>query len=148
MFQKILLATDGSEDSMKAADYALQLAKVSNAEVEIVYVSPIIRGVYPYGMAGSAVNPEYIVEWEKHNAEESKKIIEQTAHNFDESGIKYTSKILNGDPADEICNEAEQEKIETIIMGCRGQGAVSRFLFGSVSSKVLTHAHCSVLIVR
>jgi len=141
MFRKILLAIDGSEHSMKAADSALKLATIDDAQVEILYVCRILE----HYMRDSA---ELIDSLEKKLMEESEEIIAKAEEKFKDTGIQYTTKILQGDAAEVICDEAEENEIGVIVMGSRGLSGISRFVMGSVSSKVLTHAHCSVLIVR
>jgi nucleotide-binding universal stress UspA family protein len=141
MLQKILLAFDGSEDSMKAADYALQLAKINNAQIEIVYVRESVTS-YSSRVVYDAV------EMEKELIEDAEEIIAKGAAKFQDADVMYTTKIITGDPADAICEEAEHNGITEIVIGSRGISGVSRFFLGSVSLKVLTHAHCTAIIVR
>ncbi|MEL7568055.1 MAG: universal stress protein [Dehalobacterium sp.] len=141
MFGKILLAIDGSEHSMKAADSALELAKINGAQVEILYVCHTLD----HYMRDSA---ELIESLEKKLEEEAEAIIAKAEEKFKGTGIQYTTKILQGDAAEVICDEAQENGIGVIIMGSRGLSGISRFVLGSVSSKVLGHACCSVLIVR
>lgn len=141
MFGKILLAIDGSEHSMKAADYAINLAKTDNAEVEIIHVRDSVEG-YPSRVVYDAA------ALEKALAEDAEEVMVRAAAKFQETGVKHTKKIITGDAADVICREAEEKGIKIIVMGSRGLNTVTRFVLGSVSSKVLTYAHCPVLIVR
>lgn len=141
MFGKILLPIDGSEHAMKAVDYALKLAKDDHSQVEIIHVrAPLDH--YPSRVVYSHL------ALEKELMEEAESIIAKGIEKFKDSGIPYTAKILTGDPADVICREAEENGIELIVMGSRGLNAVSRFVLGSVSSRVLTHGCCPILIVR
>lgn len=141
MLQKILLAFDGSENSMKAADYAVKLAKAENAQVEIVYVRETVTS-YSSRVIYDAV------QMEKDLIEDAERIIAQGISKFKNSDVNYITKIITGDPAEAICDEAEQNEITEIIIGSRGMNPVSRFFVGSVSLKVLTHAHCTTLIVK
>lgn len=147
MFQKILLATDGSEHSIKAEDYALQLAKMNTSQVEIFYVIPLEKSYWPgaYGVPGIDSPGE------DPAMEEGKRIIAKVAEKFDEAGIKYTTKIKNGNPANEICNEAEENEIEIIIIGNQGINTLERlshYIPESVSKRVVAHASCPVIVVR
>jgi nucleotide-binding universal stress UspA family protein len=141
MLQKILLAFDGSKDSMKAADYALKIAKANNAQIEIVFVRESVTSHSSRVIYDTA-------EMEKELIENAEKIIAQGVAKFKDSGVMYTTKILTGDPAEAICDEAKNSGITEIVIGSRGMNGVSRFFVGSVSLKVLTHAHCTTLIVR
>ena len=67
-----------------------------------------------------------------------------------ERGIGPTviKEIEVGDPADLILAAAERDGTDLIVMGSRGLNAAQRFLLGSVSTKVTTHAHCAVLVIH
>jgi nucleotide-binding universal stress UspA family protein len=80
--------------------------------------------------------------------EESEEILANGEARLKEAGIKYTAKIIAGDPADVICDEAEANQIKIIVMGSRVPSAVSRFILGRVITKVLNYAPCPVLIAR
>ena len=138
MLEKVLLATDGSNHSIKAAAAALEFAQKNSAAVEIIYVFPIIFH-----------NPTEEYPMPQTNLKElAQKVIEKTAVEFIEKGVPFTTRIENGEPAEKICAAAESGDISLIIMGSRGQSGLSRFLMGSVSAKVVKHAHCAVLVIR
>lgn len=141
MLRKILLAFDGSENSMKAADYALTMAKNNNAEVEIVHVRESVTS-YSTRLVYDAV------EMEKELASEAEEVIARGVEKFKDSGVTFTTKIKIGHPAEVICEEAEEIGATEIVIGSRGMNDVTRFFLGSVSHKVLTHAHCTTVVVR
>ncbi|MGI6065370.1 MAG: universal stress protein [Bacillota bacterium] len=140
MFDKILLPIDGSEHSLKAADIAIKLAKIDDTEVEILYVFSNVNTRSRVVFSAS--------DLEKELTEKAEKVIAQGAAKFKEAGVKYTTKTLSGDAADIICQEAEQNGIKVIVMGSRGLNAVSSFVLGSVTNKVLSRAHCPVFISK
>lgn len=138
MLEKILLATDGSNHAIKAANIALEFAQKNGAAVEIMYIFPIIFH-----------DPTEEYPMPQTNLKElAQKVIEKTAVEFIEKGVPFTTRIETGEPAERICAAAESENISLIIMGSRGQTGLSRFLMGSVSGRVVKHARCSVLVVR
>ena len=145
MLKKILLATDGSAPSLKAAELAFSLAKNNGSEVEIFYVIPSLPALNAYRGAPylheTAANADHL----KQAAQE---MVKKTAGIFEENQLFYKSKIEVGNPADRICWEAENEGFDLVIVGTRGQNGISRFLMGSVSSKVVAYAPCSVMVVR
>ncbi len=53
-----------------------------------------------------------------------------------------------GKPAYEILQVASKKKVDLIVIGAKGMGAIARFLLGSISTKVVQHSSCSVLVVR
>lgn len=141
MFKKILLPFDGSEHAMKAVDYSIELGRLDGAQVEILYVSPSVE----HYMRDSASLVDSLEAAVREKAEE---IIAKATVKFKDSGVHYTTSIKTGDAATVICDEAEQNKIKLIVMGSRGLNAAMDFLLGSVSHRVLSHAHCPVFVVR
>lgn len=141
MFEKILLAFDGSKHSMKAAEYAIKLAQLDKAKVEILHVRATVY-TYPNRTVFDRVALENSL------IEEADEIIAKGVELFKEAGIPVTTKILPGDPADIIINEAESNNFKLIIIGSRGLNPVSRFLLGSVTNKILNYTHIPLLIVK
>lgn len=141
MLKKILLAFDGSQNALKAADYAISMAKCNNGSVEILYVRETIAS-YPSRVVFDSN------EMEKELISEAEEIIAQGVAKFKDSGVEFTAQIKTGDPAEVICDEAEKMEATEIIIGSRGMNVVSRFFLGSVSLKVLSHAHCTTLAVK
>ena len=147
MPKRILLATDGSELAMKAADTALQLAKLYQAQVEIIHVIPFVQGYWPgaYGVPGFESN--------EHNPvmEEAREMLERVGRQFAAAGIDYHTAVKFGDPANEICSLAEEEASELIVMGNNNLKPMTRvdlFLPDSASKKVVAHAPCPVMVIR
>ena len=142
LYRKILIATDGSESARKAADSAIELARLSGAKIYAVYV--IDRSIY------SSV-PEDL-EWEeamyaqfRELGEEAVSYVEKTAR---DAGLQVEPTLLEGHPAEEILNFAEKNGVDLIIVGSLGKSGVERFLIGSVSEKVVRSAKVPVLVVR
>ncbi|MGI6685573.1 MAG: universal stress protein [Bacillota bacterium] len=141
MFGKILLAIEGQEHSEKAIDYAINLAKNCNAEVEVLHVREPLTA-YHNRVVYDTVAMNKAIE------EDAERIMANAEAKLNEAGIKYTSKIIAGEPADVICDEAEANQMKMIVMGSRAPSVVTRFVLGRVVNTVLTYAPCPVLIVR
>jgi len=136
MMRKILVPTDGSPYSLRAAEYSAKLARELDSKVSILHVSPYV----PHVRARELVENE-----EKIGAE----ILSGTKEVFDKASVPVEVMTLEfGHPADVICNVAERDGFELIVMGEKGTGEVKRFLLGSVADRVAHHATCPVLIVR
>jgi nucleotide-binding universal stress UspA family protein len=67
---------------------------------------------------------------------------------LDEENIEWDRKVVEGYPADKICEIAEREHYDMIVLGSKGRSAIGRFLMGSISDRVVHHAHCSVCVVK
>lgn len=142
--KKIVVPLDGSEFSFAAARYAVYLAKKSGAE--IVLVHSIVNPPYAeYSSAGLMV-PRYLDEG-RLKAEGWFAEVKQIAMLED---VKISTEIVLDvvSVAASIVEFAEKEMADLIVIGTRGQSGIKRFLLGSVASAVVSHAHCSVLVVR
>ncbi len=144
MFKKILLPTDGSDHALKAAKIALKFAKEQNAQVEILSVVTMPeRTVYLLELIPNFSG----IKFENQFKKKGQDIVALTAAAFEQTGVSYTTRVELGDPAEIICQVIEQDKVDLVIIGSRGQ-SLSRFVMGSVSTKVAQCATCPVMIVR
>ena len=132
--KRILVAYDGSESARRALDTTIELAKLSGALVTVASVVPVHPGRVP-------IDP-----WDDP-AVHTKELIE-AGDILREHGIEAELVRPYGDPAREIKELAEQGRFDTIVVGSRGLGAVSRLLQGSVSEYVATHADATVVIAH
>ena len=138
----ILLATDGSPSAQKATETAIELAEGLGAVLRIVSAWRI--PVYEYGYVPAQYTPE-LIDAQRQGAERA------VAHAVDAAttaGITATFELRQGDASNEICAAADEVHADMIVLGAHGWGAMKRLLFGSVSSAVLHHASCPVLVVR
>jgi nucleotide-binding universal stress UspA family protein len=149
-FQRILVAVDGSDGSRKASEIAVDLAEKFNAQLYVLYS---FRGYPEYmTMFPSAPSPsgEAIEAYEAYARKAALEVVGRTVSMAEKKGVKAKPKTSEtiGSVVQSITDYAVAEKIDLIVMGTRGMGGFKRMLLGSVSSGVVTHAHCPVLVVR
>ena len=142
---KILLATDGSEEAVRATEATVELSRETGSEIHVVYVLPT-----PAQMIGHHLYSDEIRESLIGGAErEAETFLKAQADRIGSDGGKVAETHLrNGDPDKEILRLAEALDVGLIVIGSRGLGAISRTLIGSVSDSVVRHAHCPVFVVR
>lgn len=138
----ILLATDGSPSAAKATDVAIELAGALGAALRVICIWRM--PVYDYGYVPMQHAPELVDAQRERAAGVARQAVEQAQ----KAGVVATAEIHEGLPAAEICDAAEEEGVDMIVLGAHGWGAMKRFLIGSVSTAVLHGAHCPVLVVR
>ena len=138
----ILLATDGSPSAQKATDVAIELAGALDALLRIVSVWNV--PVYDYGY----VPVQYAPELDEAQRDGATHAVEEAAAAAKAAGVRVTSEIHRGSAADEICGAAADAEADMIVLGAHGWSAMKRIFFGSVSTAVLHHAACPVLVVR
>jgi nucleotide-binding universal stress UspA family protein len=135
---KVLVATDGSEHSMKAVQRALELAEKQGAQVTLMSVA--------YYVGDFDEMPPYVQE--KLEAE-ARAALKKSKAVFDQKGIKVETALEAGMvPANNIISMAEKGKFDRIIMGSTGLSGLGRVFMGSTAAKVVAHAPCEVTVVR
>jgi len=141
---KILVPVDGSKYSTEGVKVALDYAKTKGADITLMTVSPFVAGL---DLEISAKEMAGLNESMKRRGEE---VLENAQNILKAEGVSSKTILSSAiSAADEILGTAEKDKTNLIIIGNRGLGgAASRFLMGSVASKVAAHAPCSVYIVR
>lgn len=136
MINRILVPVDGSECAYKAVDLALDLAEKYGADIELLCVIPTT--------AFAVIGPS-----EKEMQEHAEKVLEEALNRTKPKlGLKISTKILVGRPADKIVEACKEGNFDLIVLGSRGLGRVKGFLLGSVADRVADLAQCPVVIVK
>lgn len=139
--KRILIPTDGSDPSMRAAEFAIKIAKHFNSEIVAIYVIDrvILEEV-------SKVHERHGLEEEiRKNAERCLNYIVKLA---ERKGLKARSILVEGQPHDQIVRYAESLKANMIIIGSKGRRGMNRILIGSVAERVIEYAPCPVLVIK
>lgn len=141
VYQHILVALDGSDQSEKAFHEAVRIAKEEQATL---YLATIINDAE---FTTSPFSFEELYDLEKHKSEE---MLTEKAKQASEIGVKTVKKIVElGSSKRYLANTiSENYAIDLIVLGATGRGAIQRTLIGSTTDYVVNHALCNVLVVR
>lgn len=142
VLNKIICALDLSGQSKIVADYAVMLAKMSNASIVVVYVAPTLTQYTGFHIPPNTID-SFVGEIVS-GAEQAIKDFVDTHF----QGVKAQATVVVGYAAEEILSLAEIEKADMIVMGTRGRKGLDRILFGSVAEKVVKSAICPVLTIH
>ncbi|MDX9917170.1 MAG: universal stress protein [Gudongella sp.] len=144
--RKIIVPIDGSPTSQKAAEVAIDVAKKYDGSLVFLTVArrPEVIGTGSSGYGG-VYNLDLLTEELKKHQE---KILDDSIEKLDLSGIESEKRVEVGTPSEEIVDLAEKLKADLIVIGRRGYSRVKRFFVGSVSQRVVSEAHCPVLVVN
>ncbi len=149
-FEKVLVCVDGSESSMKAADYAVMLAKQNGAQVIALNIVVSQLGYAYSAGAFGLVTPNTINDMLKKSKQEAQKWFDDIGKNAVAKDVKFKTEVVASPtsvvPA--IVDYAEKHKIDLIVVGTRGRSGFTKLLLGSVASGVVTYASCPVMVVR
>jgi nucleotide-binding universal stress UspA family protein len=142
-FSKILVAVDGSQASMDAADQAIEIVRKYNSELIALHVilsDTTIFGTNP---------PRHIDEIKQEAQQYLDKIKQKIPDQHDNSKIQMRTELVSSATAvGGIVGFAEKENIDLIVVGTRGRSGFKKLLLGSVASGVVNYAHCPVMVVK
>jgi nucleotide-binding universal stress UspA family protein len=157
-FSKILVAIDGSETSMRAAEYAINLSKVQNqqvrqegSETELVGLTVIDLTKLPNSFLATTSGYYGVRELEEKR-KEAQQWLDKIKTSAEEQNVRKFKSVIIEDISSKvgyaIVNYAESKNIDLIITGTRGRSGLKKLLVGSVASDVITYAHCPVMVIR
>lgn len=147
MYQRILIATDGSELSEKAVHSGLELARLSGASVVALKVVP--RYPRSYFEGGAAVDPAEIKRVEAHWGEAALALVNDIKTRAKTDGVSAKAVVVKSDLiAEAIIAAAKKHECDLIVMASHGRKGLKRMLLGSETQHVLTHSHIPVLVLR
>jgi len=139
MFEKILLAVDGSDHALHAARKAAEMARTMHSEIHVLMVYD------PIPLYLGEPNMQVVYVNRKSEADE---VLNTALKELGDLPGQVTHEVIEGDAATAIIDAAIANKSDVIVMGSRGLGRLTGLLVGSTSQKVVAHAPCPVLIVR
>ncbi|HVN15315.1 MAG TPA: universal stress protein [Anaerolineales bacterium] len=140
MFERILLAVDGSEHALHAAKSVAELVRCTDAQELRIVVA--YEPIPPY--LGEP-NLQHAIDARLQHAN---KILEEAVKAIGEVPFEIHTELIEGSPAEAIIDVATTRQTSLIVMGSRGLGRIAGAVLGSTSQKVVSHAPCPVLIVR
>jgi nucleotide-binding universal stress UspA family protein len=145
VFTRIVVGTDGSETAAEAVRQAVDLAKLSGAELSIVSAyEPLSKRQ----VEAEKLDAPADVQYEIGPREDVNLVLDAAAASARKEGVEVQTHPVEAEPAEAILNVAEETKADLIVVGNKGMTGARRFLLGSVPNNVSHHAPCSVIIVR
>ena len=151
IFNKILIPVDGSTNSMKAIDYAVDLADKYKSELLALHVL--------YSQSGFAFHKETVAgtitssslnDLNLEAKQEAEKWFEEINKRAEEKKVQIKTEVVFTviSIVEGILTYAEKENINLIIIGSKGKSGWKKLIVGSVASGISTYAHCPILIVK
>jgi nucleotide-binding universal stress UspA family protein len=145
LFTRIVVGTDGSQTAAEAVGRAVELAKLTGAQLSIVSAyEPIPKRQVEVEQEAAPRD----VQYEINPREDVNLVLEAAAATARKDGLEVQTHPVEGNPADGILEVAEKVGADLIVVGNKGMTGARRFLLGSVPNNVSHHAPCSVMIVR
>jgi universal stress protein A len=141
--RSILVPIDFSVHSKNALRYAVPMAEQFGASLHLVYV--VEPTIYPADLGfGQVVLPGVEEELRDKGAEELKSLIQREIGDR----VKASSNVRTGKPHQEILAEAEEKRVDLIVVASHGHTGVEHILFGSTAARIVRLAKCPVVTIR
>ena len=147
MYQRILVATDGSSLSKKAVKGAIDLASSTGAELVALHVVP--RYPMSYFEGAVVLSAKDIARTEKTWTDNGQRLVDAVVEQANTRGVSGKTAIVHSDMVgDAILSAAKKNKCDLIVMASHGRKGLKRLLLGSETQQVLTHGTTPVLVLR
>jgi len=139
--RKILVPTDGSDYSVRAAEYGVDIAKMLSAQIVVVYVIDQVV----IDQISKATERDSV---ERELKENGQRYVNYVLSLAQKEGVKSSSLLVKGTPYEQIVHLARELSIDLIVMGTYGRRGTERVLIGSVAQRVIEYAPCPVLVIK
>lgn len=140
LYRNIVIATDGSENTLRAISQGIEIAKLSGAIVHALYVVDTPSTISENWTAGKKTVYEIM-------RKDGEKAVSKIKELGKASGVKVKEVVLDGYPGKEIIDFAENNDIDLIVMGTLGKTGLEKFLVGSIAEKVVRNSRVPVMVV-
>jgi nucleotide-binding universal stress UspA family protein len=147
LIRRILVPLDGSKVAEQIVSHAEELAKVMGGDVILFQAYESVLRMTPGDLLG-AMSEEEVKEVNKHREEEVTGYLKAIAGSFREKGLTVSEVVAPGDPAEAILDYAASNAVDIIAMSTHGVSGIKRWVFGSVTDKVLHAGDMPVFVVR
>ena len=144
VFKKIMVATDGSETSMRTAKLAISLARLAGGRVAAIYVVDISRLAQLPGYTTLPGLSERLMGLMFKEGEEATSEIGEMAS---DAGVPFEKIIAEGNPSEEILRQCKDSGTDLLVIGSIGRTGLEKIMLGSVAEKVVRNSKVPVLIV-
>jgi nucleotide-binding universal stress UspA family protein len=141
---KILLAIDGSAPSQDAIDEVAHRPWPSPSSLRILSVTQPYTPPATEVVLASAT----LEEIRQRQTQEVEQLTRQASERIAASGLSVDAEVREGDPRTAIVDAADEWQADLIVVGSHGRTGLKRLVMGSVAQAVVSHAHCSVEVVR
>jgi nucleotide-binding universal stress UspA family protein len=137
---KILVAHDGSAQADKALTKAADIAGMNQSPIIVLSVVP--------DLCMMEISDDDCKKMYEIMTKESTKKLEEIKKDLSAKSVEMEMEVKFGNAAETILEVAKDRGVDLIVVGSHGRHGVKKFFLGSISSKVVDHAHCDVLIVK
>lgn len=152
----VVVAVDGSEESMNALRWALDSLRFRpDGALVVLHVQPapsiaagLNPGPIPFGGPSGVEVPAFTQAIEAHQRRITEAILEHALKICKDKNVEVKTEVVVGDPKEKICEVTAELKADLLVMGCRAIGPVKRMFLGSVSNYCINSVGCPVVVIK
>lgn len=151
LFNNILLTFDGSEGSIKAADYAIGLCALEKATLIFIHVLDNLKQGGVIGLRARYGDVDLVEGYMKSRRKNIEELIKPIEKRANDQGIKTNLVILNEEDLSKlevIINFIESNNIDLVLVGSRGYSKYKQLFTSSLASELISHSKCPILVIR
>jgi nucleotide-binding universal stress UspA family protein len=138
---KALIPVDGSPASLRAVDFAIEMA-TQNPGSSLVLLN--VQNISAMALAGAVIASD----WQETASQDSGEALNEAIGKLEAAGAVFKTLVRSGEPAETIAQVAREEDIQHIVMGTRGLGRIQGLLLGSVAMKVIHLAQVPITLIK
>ena len=142
---KILIGVDDSAHSRAALEFVRRMKWPADSRIEVLSVARPVVATYTEAYVPA---PSYVEETNGEVVRRHQEIAAAAERDLQGIGLGTSARVLHGDPRTELVETARAEGADLLVVGSHGRTGVAKLLMGSVASHVVTHAPCSVMVVK
>lgn len=158
----VVVAVDGSEESMNALRWALQNLRLRpkteesdpgsfvllHAQSPPTIAAGLNPGSIPFGGPSHVEVPAFTAAIEAHQRRITEAIMAHALQICKEKNFDVKTQVVVGDPKETICEVVANLKADLLVMGCRAYGPIKRMFLGSVSNYCINHVNCPLVVIK
>jgi nucleotide-binding universal stress UspA family protein len=146
---KALIPVDGSPASLRAVDFAIEMA-TQNPGSSLVLLN--VQNISAMALAGAVIANDWqetaASDWQETASQASGEALNEAIGKLEAAGAVFKTLVRSGEPAETIAQVAREEDIQHIVMGTRGLGRIQGLLLGSVAMKVIHLAQVPITLIK
>ncbi|MCL2115984.1 MAG: universal stress protein [Methanobrevibacter sp.] len=131
MFKNIMVPSDGSQDSEKAEDAAIEIAKNFNSKITAVFVIDD-KMIYPYEVL----------------EDEGNEILGKISEKGKKAGVEVVEQLITGDPLRDMKTIAKKANVDSVVISPHGRNKLEKFVFGSVADRIIKTFDIPVILIK
>lgn len=142
---RVLIGVDGSPHAETTLEFVRRMSWQAGTTMIVASAVQLPFGAYAETYAPVAMD---IGIWLEQLTAMHRDVASRGARTLTEAGLEAEMRVLPGDPREALIAEARKERSDLIVVGSHGHSGLEKILMGSVATHVVSHAPCSVLVVR